>query len=250
MSLEDHPFADLAPKEPKDPNDIDEKTKWTFRNFFRSPFKRFLDVDPETVQLVKTIPVDPNETGWDRLKQSYLCYMNGDDSVEYRMVANTVAMSGALGFMAGGYVFSTTKLQNYSRQYNANVFQGQYRANRHLADTMHIEFFKGGIKMGAKMAIFSGLFMAPLVVSTTYRNDINYLDCALCGALTGAMYRVKMGPQATLVTAVVGSLFGLTFAGVMRLALKVSGTSIHEMRHYNRLIAEDTSPVQLKIING
>ncbi|KAH9395741.1 Complex I assembly factor timmdc1, mitochondrial [Tyrophagus putrescentiae] len=252
MSQEDPPLlANVLPNEPADSSSISsDDGKFSFRAMLRSPFKRFLEVDHEMIERVKTIPVDPNETGWDRLKNAYLCYINGDDAVEYRIVANTVAMSSVMGFLVGGYSFSTTKLQNYARQYNANVFHGQYRANRHLADTMHVEFFRGGIKMGVRMAIFTGLFMAPLVTSITYRNDVHYLDCALTGAFTGAMYRAKMGPRASLVTAVVGSLFGFTFAGLMRLALKISGTSIHEMRHYNRLIAEDTRPVQLKFANG
>lgn len=218
----------------------DSGSKFTFREFIRAPLKRYLDVDPSTLELAKSLREDPNETGVDRVKAAWRAYIEGEDSLEIRILTNSMMLSGMSGFILGGIIDSKTSMQNYARKHNANIFYGQYRANRHLADRMYIEFAQRGVRQGIKWSLFSGLFVGFLSTSATYRNDIYFSDCALGGALTGVIYRVQLGPRAMLVNGVVGSIFGLTFAALMKLGMKLGNTSIKEMRFYHKALQVHT----------
>ena len=221
------------------PADGEKGSTSLWRSIIRHPFRNWLDVNPDLLELARSIPVDPNETGLDRLKESWRRYIQGDACIEFHMVINTVGMAAMTGFIFGGISDIRPAMQDFTRKHNANIFYGNYRANRMLADTIYVEFFRRGIGQAIKYSLFSGLFVGMLAASATYRNDIYFSDCALGGALTGAVWKVQLGPRAMLVNGVVGSIFGLCFASIMKLTMKLGNTSIREMRFYHNAIHED-----------
>ncbi|KAI2803764.1 hypothetical protein RDWZM_001891 [Blomia tropicalis] len=215
----------------------------TFQSNFPKPtfwesWRNWFEPNTEALELAKSMQNDPNETGIDRLKQTWISYLNGEDTIELHIVTNAASMAGMFGFVFGGLLDSRATFNEYIRRYNTNIYQGQFKANRTLADTMYIQFFKRGIKSGTKYFLFTGLFVGTLSASITYHNDVHFIDCGLCGAFSGMAWRGYLGPRAALVNGITGFIFGTTFAGIMKLIMKTSNTSIQEMRFYRRAIKD------------
>lgn len=174
---------------------------------------------------------DPNETGIDRLKNVWYAFNRGEKSFESVVISNGITYSALFGFMFGGMLTQRHVYESFIQKHNANVFYGRREANRLLNDTMYLEFFRTGIKSAIRYGLFCGTMISGLTLVTTYRNDIYFRDCILSSSVTSAICRAHLGSRAMILTATLGAFFGGTFAAIMKLYLKLTGSTFKELRH-------------------
>lgn len=215
---------------PEDDKNVVDAIQPENSSFFEKLFK----VDQDIVQRVKLINVDPNETGFDRIRESWDCFHKGKPSLEIEMIVNAFSIAAMTGFAIGGLTGKDQTFKNYVRKFNDNVYRGQFQANRSISDHMYLDFFKLGSRYALRSGLFSATFITPLILMATYRNDIYYRDGALSGLVTATLWKAHLGTRALLVNGVVGSLFGLTFSFLTRICMNLLDTSVHEMRHYHK----------------
>lgn len=178
------------------------------------------------------IPVKPNETGLDRIKESWKLFAEGRTSPEFSITLNSMSGAGLIGFLVCGLTSHNETHKMHIRQFNDNIFKGQYEANRRLTDTMYLNLFRNGIKGGVRYALFTGMFVGSLTLSATYNNDVRYIPCALASSAVAGIWKANLGLKAVMVSSTAGALFGLAFAAFTRGAIMLTGTSIPEMRYY------------------
>nr|XP_046919518.1 uncharacterized protein LOC124499621 [Dermatophagoides farinae] len=188
----------------------------------------------ESIEQVQ-VPIDPNETGWQRIKKSWQSFNRGESNVEFQIITNAISMGAFSGFVLGAITQNRQVFQSFVQKHNANVFRGKHQANRQLTDTIYIELFTRSTKHAIRYGLFAGTFVGSLVMAATYRNDLYYPDCAMAGAMTGVIWKAHLGLRATIVNATLGCIFGLSFAAIMRLSMKLSGTSIRQMRYVQEI---------------
>lgn len=187
-------------------------------------------------------PNDPNETGVDRLVNAWYSFNRGEKSFESLVISNGIAYSALFGLLFGGMLSNRQVYQSFIEKHNSNVFHGHREANRLLNDMMYLEFFRMGIKSAIRYGLFCGTMIGGLTLVSTYRNDIYFRDCMLSSSLTGAICRAHLGPRAMLLTATLGALFGGTFAAIMKLYLKLNGTTFKELRYdCSSMLAEENA---------
>ena len=210
-------------------------SEWKDMNKF-AYLKSLWETDNNNIAYIKSINIDDqNETGLDRLKQVWNRFHFGERTIEGQIISNSFMFGGMIGFIMGGIIDSDQRLEGHIRKYNTNIYKGKLQANRQLSDRMYVDFMKYGAKLGLKYSLFSGLFTGSIILTSTYRNDIYFSDWALSGALSTALYKVQLGPRAMVVGGVLGSIFGLTFAGIIKLYMKIFDTNYREFRYYNKL---------------
>lgn len=213
------------------PDDIDDNQQSSIYSFIQRIADKFRFESIEQLD----VPIDPNETGWDRIRKSWQSFNRGEDNVEFKIISNAISMGGITGLVLGAMIQNREVFQSFVQKHNTNVFRGKYEANRLLTDTMYVELFMRSTKHGIRYGLFAGTFVGSLTLAACYRNDLYYRDCALAGAVTGIIWKAHLGLRATIVNATLGSLFGLSFAAITRLFMKLSGTSIRQMRYAQQL---------------
>lgn len=147
--------------------------------------------------------------------------------------------------------------QNFIDNNQATKFSSTFEAKKKLQDRVTLGFAKGAFQWGWRLGLFTGSFMweennsefklniesrfynyffpiSRLMTTSiaTYRGKSSLLEYTTAGFLTGACYKLSLGPRAMLVAGAVGGLFGTT-AGAMSLGiLKLTGTTMEEVRFW------------------
>ncbi|OTF78794.1 RPII140-upstream gene protein-like protein [Euroglyphus maynei] len=213
------------------PENDNEQSPTTLSTLFQRMADRFRFESIEQLD----VPIDPNETGWDRIRKSWQSFNRGEDNIEFHIISNAMSMGALSGFVFGAFTRNRQVFESFVQKHNANVFRGQHEANRRLTDTIYLELFYRSTKHAIRYGLFAGTFVGSLTLAATYRNDLYYRDCAFAGAVTGVIWKAHLGLRATIVNAILGCFFGLSFTAITRLFMKLSGTSIRQMRYIKQI---------------
>jgi hypothetical protein len=212
-------------KEPKK-RSLRDMTVW---ESIKYQFNKKVDINENNLEINY---IKEGETGWDRIKLMWTEWANGEDNAEVRFIMSSMGWSGIVGAVIGGTLGNKSAVSDFIRRHNEYVFRGKFEAKRRITDTMFLQFFKAGLRLSWRLAFFTGLLTGLTTTAIVYRNDVYYSDCMTAGALVCAFWKIKLGLRAMTVSAVVGSVLGLLFAGSVRLAMWTFNTNVPEYRHW------------------
>ncbi|XP_046614655.1 RPII140-upstream gene protein isoform X1 [Neodiprion virginianus] len=197
------------------------------------PFWQY-DIPDKTVQTAKSFNSDAkeNETGWDRLRNMYSLDEYGNRSPEMHFAVQATFFGTFVGLVYGGSLNSRMAYINFMERNQATAFTNIFEAKRKLQDTVTISFAKGAYHWAWRIAFFTGSYVLLTTSIAVYRGKSSFLEYVTAGTITGAMYKTMLGPRAMLVGGAVGGVFG-GVAGALSLALlKISGTTMEEIRYW------------------
>lgn len=128
-----------------------------------------------------------------------------DPPHESRWTRQMMANGMVAGLMYGAFVKSKDAHIDYRRKYNADIFEGKYRAERHFWDTLLTRLISKGMKYALRFSLLMGAAGFISFGSITYRNKLYYPDWAIAFTTFGGLTRLWLGPKAFAM----GGLFGL-----------------------------------------
>lgn len=204
-------LAALLPLSDKD-NDIISKDTETY--------KAFLQRKPS------------NETGLDRLKEMFKVDEFGSISPEL----NSVYQSGFCGFLFGaiygGFINSRTAYEDFMNNNQASAFKSHLDAKRKLQNEFTLRFAKGAFKWGWRVSLFTTSYFGIITIISVYREKSSIYEYLAAGGITGGLYKINMGLKGMAAGGIIGGGLG-GIAGLASLGLlKLSGTSMEEMRYW------------------
>ncbi|XP_030371348.1 RPII140-upstream gene protein [Scaptodrosophila lebanonensis] len=191
----------------------------------------------------------PNETGLDRLKHIFTVDEFGSISSEL----NSIYQAGFLGFLVGalygGVTQSRVSYMNFMENNQATAFKSHLDAKKKLQDQFTVNFAKGGFKWGWRVGLFTTSYFGIITCISVYRDKSSIYEYLAAGSVTGAAYKVNLGLRGMAAGGLIGGFLG-GIAGVTSLLLmKVSGTSMEEVRYWQykwRLERDETIAQAMK----
>ena len=171
------------------------------------------------------------ETGWERVKNLWKGLLNGT-APEHEYVMETVCIGGTVGALWGVIFKSRGTKQRLVNQFNDMAFEGEYHARKKMVNLMYLEASKNAWQLAWRFAAFPFVLSCLVFTSFAYRDYVNPLDFAACGFVTGALWKFKLGPRASLVGGVTSSIIALLGGCMMWTTFKLSGTTVQEWRYW------------------
>jgi complex I assembly factor TIMMDC1 len=136
------------------------------------------------------------------------------------------------GIMYGGFVESKKAYTNFMDRNQATAFESHVEAKKKLQESMVLSFGRGGWKLGWRIGVFATTYVAIATSISVYRNKYTIFDYIAGGAITGALYKWKLGPRGMIAGFVVGMCLGTLAGSGTILLLKLTGTSMEEIRYW------------------
>lgn len=173
-----------------------------------------------------------NETGLDRLKEMFKINEYGEISSEL----NSIYQAGFCGFLFGaiygGFINSRTSYEDFMNNNQASAFKSHLDAKRKLQNEFTLSFARGAFKWGWRVSLFTTSYFGIITLISVYREKSSIYEYLAAGGITGALYKVNMGLKGMTAGGVIGGGLG-AIAGLASLGLlKLSGTSMEEMRYW------------------
>lgn len=176
------------------------------------------------------IPVLQNETGWDRLKTMF--DLSAGLGPELELVKTGMGIGVVLGGLSGGLNYAKQAKINFIRQNEGNYYVKPQEAMKQMQDKIAVEFFRGGFKLGWRMALFSGIYVLGAVSGLTYRNKFGIAEHVASGAVAGLLFKVNLGVKGSLAGLAVGGLLGFVTGTTMCVGTKALGITVPEFRYW------------------
>ncbi|KAJ8870591.1 hypothetical protein PR048_029614 [Dryococelus australis] len=176
---------------------------------------------------------DNQPTGWERLYMMFSVDEFGTHSPELHIVYQSGFYGAFLGACIGGFVYSRTAYMNFMQSNEATAFKSHLDAKRKLQDEVTISFSKGAFRWGWRIGLFSSTYMLVTTALSVYRGKSSILEYTVAGGISGALYKINLGPRGMLVGGVLGSLLGLVAGGSSLLLLDLTGTSMENVRFWH-----------------
>lgn len=151
---------------------------------------------------------------------------NGNISPELQECLTTTVFAGISCFLIGGMRHSRKAYDDFMIENKHQMFRHPREAQMAVFERTQLAMFKGGGRLGIRAFIMTSMFMIGINTANVVRNDINPLDHAGVGFITGAIYRVLGGPRAMLGSGFVGSCFGLLEGSLTWVLSRVSGETV------------------------
>ncbi|XP_055905640.1 RPII140-upstream gene protein [Eupeodes corollae] len=204
-------IAGLLPLSDKE-NDIISKDTRTYKAFLERPPSK--------------------ETGLDRIKEMFKVDEFGSISPEL----NAVYQAGFVGFLFGGiyggFINSRTAYEDFMNNNQASAFKSHLDAKRKLQNEFTVSFAKGAFKWGWRVSLFTTSYFGIITLISVYREKSSIYEYLAAGGITGGLYKMNMGLKGMTAGGIIGAAFG-GIAGLASLGvLKLSGTSMEEIRYW------------------
>jgi len=189
-------------------------------------------------------------TPWERIKLMYTIDEFGYISPEL----NSIRQAGFLGLMVGaiygGFVDSRIAYMNFMERNQATAFEHHFEAKKKLQDNVTLGFAKGAWKWSWRLALFTTSYTAITTTISSYRGKSSLYEYLAAGGVTGAMYKFNMGLRGMAAGTFFGSIIG-GLAGLGSLAiLKLTGTSMEDIRYWQYAWKQQRSQVEKEVWHG
>ncbi|XP_037784850.1 RPII140-upstream gene protein-like isoform X1 [Penaeus monodon] len=200
------------------------------------------------VRTVKEAKVPTDETGWDRLRLMFTYDEYGEMSPELSMVVQGALMGTFTGTIIGGTIHSRDNYMRFIEKNQATAFQNHFEAKKQLQDKVTLGFARGAWMWGWRLGLFCGSFTLCTTVISVYRGKSSVLEYAAAGGITGALYKFKQGPRATIAGGIIGSALG-SIAGCVSVGLMyLTGTSMEDVRYWQHKWKEEYQEKKLEAL--
>ncbi|XP_046743252.1 RPII140-upstream gene protein [Diprion similis] len=192
------------------------------------------DIPDKATNTAKSFQTEANEneTGWDRLRNMYSLDEYGNRSPELNFAATATYFGTFVGLVYGGSLNARMAYINFIERNQATAFTNMFEAKRKLQDAVTIGFGKGAYHWAWRIALVTGSFVLLTTSVAVYRGKSSLLEYVTAGTITGGMYKTMLGPRAMLVGGAVGGVFGGVTGALTLALLKLSGTTMEEMRYW------------------
>lgn len=154
-----------------------------------------------------------------------------DPTHESVWVKKMFIAGAAFGWLFGGLANSSHYHQDYIRRHNAAVFEGRYRAARHLNDSYIYNFITKGTKYGVRTSLLAASVGIISLGSINCRNQLFLPDWIIGFGALGAISRSWLGMRAMAVGGLLGASAGLFGFGLAKSFEMLSGVSVAQMRY-------------------
>ncbi|MPC23252.1 RPII140-upstream gene protein-like [Portunus trituberculatus] len=197
--------------------------------FFENPDA----VDPNSKTAVSHLSERTEMTGLQRLKLMYSYDVYGNLSPELSMVIQSGLMGVFMGTVIGGTMHSKESYLSFIERNQGTAFQNIKEAQKELQNKVTVGFGRGAWMVGWRLGLFCSTFMLFTNSIAAYRGSSSVIEYSVGGFLTGAIYKFKLGPRASLAGGLVGGLLG-TVAGIANTGiLYLTGTSTDQLRKFH-----------------
>ncbi|XP_042864880.1 RPII140-upstream gene protein-like [Penaeus japonicus] len=206
------------------------------------------DAIDRDVRTVKEAVVPENETGWDRLRLMFAYDEFGEMSPELSMVTQGALMGAFTGTIIGGTIHSRDNYLKFIEKNQATAFQNQFEAKKQLQDKVTMGFARGAWMWGWRLGLFCGSFTFCTTAISVYRGKSSVIEYAAAGGITGALYKFKQGPRATIAGCIIGSALGSLAGSVSLGIMYLTGTSMEEVRYWQHKWKEEYQEKKLETL--
>ncbi|KAK8378981.1 hypothetical protein O3P69_009607 [Scylla paramamosain] len=197
--------------------------------FFENPD----EVDPNSKTAKSHLSERTEMTGLQRLKLMYSYDAYGNLSPELSMVIQSGLTGVFMGTVIGGTMHSRESYLSFIERNQGTTFQNIREAQKQLQNKVTVGFGRGAWMLGWRLGLFCGAFMLFTNSIAAYRGKSSIIEYSAGGFITGAMYKFKLGPRASLAGGLMGGLLG-TVAGIVNTGiLYITGTSTDQLRRFH-----------------
>lgn len=149
---------------------------------------------------------------------------------------NSISQAGFLGLFAGAFYggvnHSKDAFTNFMHKNQATAFENHFEAKKQLRDKVTLGFANGAWKWGWRLCLFTTSYTAIVTTISSYRGKSSIIEYLAAGGVTGALYKFNMGLKGMTAGAVFGSILGGGAGLVSLIILKLSGTSMEDVRYW------------------
>lgn len=190
-------------------------------------------INPELAEKYKELyePL-PGETGWDRVKMIFELDEWGQKHPNLDFTFQGVMMGFFVGSAVGGFQAAKQATDQFIQRNEAAKFYTDLDAKRRLNDHVFYSAYRSAFKWGWRTSLFTGVYLFSLTFFSTYQNSTKISHYVGAGALTGTLFKFRMGPRAMLVGGGLGSVLGLIAGGLTTGMFWVMGSSLDEMNYW------------------
>jgi hypothetical protein len=136
------------------------------------------------------------------------------------------------GICYGGFLGSRKAYTDFMERNQATAFTTHLEAKKKLQESMLMNFMKTGWKFGWRIGLFAMTYVGISTFISVYRNEFTIFEYVAGGAATGALYKWKMGPRGMTAGLLVGGGLGLVGGAFSVGIMKLTGTTMKEMRYW------------------
>jgi len=172
------------------------------------------------------------ESGKDRLYSMFSVDEFGSMSSEINSIYQSAFMGFLTGAVWGGFIQSRAAYVEFMENNQATAFKSHLDAKKKLQDQVTINFAKGAIKWGWRLALFTSTYVGIVTTISVYRGKSSIYEYVAAGAVAGAMYKVNTGLRGMTVGGLLGIGLGGVAGAISLVVLKFSGTSMEEVRYW------------------
>ncbi|XP_018496479.1 RPII140-upstream gene protein [Galendromus occidentalis] len=170
------------------------------------------------------------ETGWDRVREMY-SFKNRDISPEMRIVSSATQLSAIMGFMAGAIGAWVPAKDEFMRLNMETKFLSQFYFNRALSRHQMRTCSKQGLRAGARLGFFTGLYCLVTTTFAMYNNRLSMREYAAAGVVTGSLWQSKVGLGGVVVGGALGGFLSLLAGAATVRVLDSYGEDFASMRY-------------------
>jgi len=176
--------------------------------------------------------------GWQEVKEIFTIDEYGKLSNGLNSILQTTFITGFFGACYGGFLQSREAYLNFIERNHGTKFTDQYDAKKKLQDFVTVNFAKGAVHWGWRLALFSGLYVTSVTVMSAYDGENKILHFVGSGLIAGGVYRMNMGLRGMIAGGTLGSLIGLLAGSVTLLILRLSGSTLDDVQKWQTDMAE------------
>lgn len=203
-------------------------------------------IDPNSKTARSHLSERQEMTGLQRLKLMYSYDAYGCMSPEMSMVMQSGLMGALTGTVIGGTLHSKENYVRFIERNQGTAFQNMFEAQKQLQTQVTVGFGRGAWKWGWRLSLFCSSFMLFTSSIAAYRGKSSVIEYTGGGIITGAIFRLKLGPRASVAGAILGGALG-TLAGTLNMAiLYLTGTSTDQLRKYHYELYEQKQQQRLE----
>uniref|UniRef100_A0A6M2DJX7 Complex I assembly factor TIMMDC1, mitochondrial n=1 Tax=Xenopsylla cheopis TaxID=163159 RepID=A0A6M2DJX7_XENCH len=197
------------------------------------------DILPDTKSAAELIKQkQENETPMDRLYKMFTIDEFGILSPELTSIIHATSAAGVTGALYGGYMRSKVAYEDFLSNNQATSFPNVNEAKRQLSTQVSLGFAKGAYMWGWRLALFTFSYVGIVTVFSVYQDKSTIWEYLAAGSVTGALYKLKLGPKGMIVGGGVGLVLGAIAGTISLTLLYLTGSTMQEMRQLTYQLEE------------
>ncbi|XP_021369205.1 RPII140-upstream gene protein-like, partial [Mizuhopecten yessoensis] len=192
------------------------------------------ETNPEGIPLVskeEVLEYIANETGPDRVRDFFNQNPQGGHHPDFEELRLNLLMSGLLGLFIGYYIGYRKTSIKFREENRSTTFRSAMNYQRMRMDKSLLGGARFALKGGVYLSTFVTLLMGVSKCVSLYRNKSSFVEYSIAASVTGALFRVHLGPKGVVAGGIVGLTLG-TIAGLPLFGLAKATGETEENRHF------------------